>query len=67
MNEVGPDRTTTHSAEEYLALERSASFKSEFHDGQIYAMTGASREHNLIALNIAGELRNQLKGRPCEA
>lgn len=60
--------TQTHyTAEEYLTLERSASCKSEFHDGQIYLMTGASREHNLITLNIAGELRNQLKKRPCEA
>jgi Uma2 family endonuclease len=56
-----------YTAEEYLALERSAPYKSEFHDGQIYAMTGASREHNLITVNIAGELRNQLKKRPCEA
>jgi len=56
-----------HSREEYLVLERSASVKSEFHDGHIYAMTGASREHNLIAVNIARELSLQLKGRPCEA
>lgn len=55
-----------HTAEEYLSLERSASYKSEFHDGQIYAMTGASRRHNLITVNIAGELRIQLKKRPCE-
>jgi len=60
--------TPTHfTAEEYLTLERSAPTKSEFHDGQIYAMTGASREHNLITFNIAGELRDQLKKRPCEA
>ncbi len=58
----------TYTAEEYLALERSSlESKCEFVDGQIFAMTGASREHNLIAVNIAGELRNQLKGRPCEA
>jgi Uma2 family endonuclease len=60
--------TQTHfSAEEYLALERSASCKSEFHDGQIYAMTGASREHNLVSGNIYRELSEQLKKRPCEA
>ena len=34
--------TQTHyTAEDYLTQERSASYKSEFHDGQIYAMTGA--------------------------
>ena len=60
--------TQTHyTAEEYLALERCASYKSEFHDGQIYAMTGASRKHNLITFNIARELGIQLKKRPCEA
>ncbi|TRW95831.1 Uma2 family endonuclease [Candidatus Methylobacter oryzae] len=58
---------TYYTAEEYLMLERSAEIKSEFHDGQIYAMTGASREHNLIAFNIGRELGNQLKKRPCEA
>ena len=55
------------SPEQYLALERNASFKSEFHEGHIYAMTGASREHNLVSINIAGEFRDQLKNRPCEA
>ncbi|ATG88732.1 Uma2 family endonuclease [Methylomonas koyamae] len=59
---------TRYTAEEYLSLERrSTSIKSEFHDGQIYAMTGASREHNLISGNIYRELSQQLKSRPCEA
>jgi Uma2 family endonuclease len=58
---------TRCTAEEYLTLERSASCKSEFHDGEIYAMTGASRKHNLITVNIVGELRSQLKKLPCEA
>lgn len=57
----------TYSPEEYLALERAAPYKNEFHEGRIYAMTGASRKHNLIAVNIARELSTQLKGRPCEA
>ncbi|BBL73907.1 Uma2 family endonuclease [Methylomagnum ishizawai] len=56
-----------YSPEEYLALERAAEYKSEYVDGRIYAMTGASRAHGLIAYNIAGELRNQLRDRPCEA
>lgn len=61
---LAPNR---YSAQEYLELERRAEFKSEFHDGQIFAMTGVSREHNLITVNIAAELRQQLKNRPCEA
>lgn len=60
--------TQTHyTAEDYLTLERSAVCKSEFHGGQIYAMTGASREHNLVSGNIYRELSEQLKKRPCEA
>src|SRR5205823_13710982 len=56
----------TYTPEEYLALERKAEYKSEYINGQIYAMSGASREHNLIAFNLAIELGTQLKGRPCE-
>ena len=52
--------------EEYLAFEREADIKHEYCNGQLYAMSGASRAHNLISLNIAGELRAQLKGRTCE-
>lgn len=52
--------------EEYLAIERSAEYKNEYVNGEIFAMTGASRKHNLIAGNIFGELRQQLKGKPCE-
>jgi Uma2 family endonuclease len=55
------------SPEEYLALERKAEYKSEYLDGEIFAMTGASRKHNLISANVLGELRQQLKGNPCEA
>ncbi len=58
----------THiTPEEYLALERQSEHKSEYYDGEIFAMTGASRKHNLIALNIGADLHNQLKGRACEA
>ncbi len=53
--------------EEYLAIERAAEHKNEYVNGEIFAITGASRKHNLIVGNIHGELREQLKGRPCEA
>jgi Uma2 family endonuclease len=58
--------TTRYTAEQYLSLERKAEFKSEYYNGFITAMSGASREHNLIAVNVAGELRSQLRNRPCE-
>ena len=60
-------KQTHYTDEEYLTLERGASYKSEFHNGQIFAMNGASREHNLITVNIARELSVQLKKRNCEA
>ena len=60
--------TQTHyTTEDYLTQERSASYKSEYHEGQIYAMTGASRKHNLVSGNIYRELSLQLKKRSCEA
>src|SRR5262245_14668281 len=54
-----------YTPEEYLALERQAECKSEYYAGEIFAMAGASRWHNLIVANVVGELRAQLKGRPC--
>ncbi|HHW75982.1 MAG TPA: Uma2 family endonuclease [Xanthomonadaceae bacterium] len=52
--------------EDYLALERSADFKSEYFDGEIFAMTGASEPHNTIVANTLSEIRQQLKKRPCK-
>lgn len=50
---------------EYLAQERATDSKSEFYQGEIFAMGGASESHNLIVVNLLTELRSQLKGRPC--
>ena len=52
--------------EQYLEIERKAADKSEYHSGQMFAMAGASREHNLITANVVGELRSLLRGRPCK-
>jgi len=54
------------SVTDYLAAERQAETKSEYLDGEVFAMSGASRSHNLIALNAAASMHGQLKGRPCE-
>lgn len=55
------------SPQEYLRLERQSEYKSEYVNGQIFAMGGASETHNLIAGNVFGELRQQLKERPCRS
>jgi Uma2 family endonuclease len=55
-----------YTPEEYLALERQAEYKSEYFNGEIFAMTGASRRHNLVAANILASLHGQLRKRPCE-
>jgi Uma2 family endonuclease len=52
---------------EYLALERQADTRSEYLHGRIFAMAGASEEHNLIAGNLFGELYIRFRDRPCRA
>lgn len=56
----------SYTPEEYLALERKAEYKSEYFNGEIFAMTGASRKHNLVAANVLASLHIQLRRRPCE-
>ena len=46
-------------------MERQAQCKSEYYAGEIFAMAGASRWHNLIVTNVLRQLSLQLKGRPC--
>jgi Uma2 family endonuclease len=52
---------------EYLAVENAAERKSEFYDGEMFLMAGASPEHNLIKENLSGELHARLKGGRCRA
>src|SRR5438105_5074535 len=51
--------------EEYFELEASAEYKSEYFDGEVFAMAGRTAEHNLIAANLIRELGNQLEEKPC--
>ena len=53
------------SERDYLTLERSAEFKSEYFEGEVFAMAGGTRWHSLIGGNLVAELRDRLKGRPC--
>jgi len=55
------------TAEEYLMIEVQSDYKSEFFDGEIYAMAGASYNHVQIAENTFISLRTQLKQKSCHA
>jgi Uma2 family endonuclease len=52
--------------EEYLAFERASDERHEYADGEIFAMSGGTREHSLAGQNVARELGNALLERPCE-
>jgi Uma2 family endonuclease len=64
---MNPQLKPRLTPEDYLAIERSAEFKSEYFDGEIFAMAGASRAHNSIVLNTGSEIRQHLKNRSCKA
>jgi Uma2 family endonuclease len=53
--------------QEYLALERKSETRNEYYNGEIFAMAGASREHNLTVANLLRDIGNQLEDRPCES
>ncbi len=51
--------TTPLTEAQYLELERAAEIKSEFHDGQMFAMSGGTFNHSLLAATMISLLRNQ--------
>lgn len=51
---------------EYLDFERKSEIKHEYYKGEVFAMSGASREHNIVTANVVSEIRQQLKGKACE-
>ncbi len=64
-----PEMSTTLkrvTEQEYLRREREAECKSEFFQGEIFAMAGGSASHSLITANFVREAGNSLKNRPCK-
>ena len=53
--------------EEYLTSERKAKYKSEYFNGEMFAMSGASERHVNIVANLMYLLVGQLRGRSCKA
>ena len=51
--------------EQYLEIERAAELKSEYYDGEMFAMAGARADHNLIVANAIFLFAQQLRDKPC--
>lgn len=51
--------------EEYLVRERLAETRSEYYQGEVFAMAGASEKHNTIVTNLVASLVTKLRGRKC--
>jgi Uma2 family endonuclease len=51
---------------EYLAIERNSVIKHAYYAGEMFAMSAASEEHNLIGGNVLASIHQQLKRRPCK-
>ncbi|MBE9003698.1 Uma2 family endonuclease [Fortiea sp. LEGE XX443] len=56
---------TFFTIEEYLQLEQTSEIRHEYLGGQVFAMSGGSKEHNTITLNIASRVRSHLRGGSC--
>ena len=59
-------QTRRYTPEEYLALEEKSEVRHEYFDGEIFAMAGASKSHNLLAQNLTLSLRAPLRGTGCQ-
>jgi len=55
------------SVEEYLEAEERATVRHEYVDGQVFAMSGATEAHNVIAGNLYAFMHGQLRGTGCRA
>lgn len=56
-----------YTESEYLARERDAETKSEYFQGEIFAMAGSSPTHSVIANNVGAILALALRKKPCVA
>jgi Uma2 family endonuclease len=57
---------TYMTPEQYLEIERKAEFKSEYYQGEMFAMAGARWTHNRLVANLIASLHQQLRSRPCQ-
>jgi Uma2 family endonuclease len=55
------------TADEFLAFEARSATKHEFVRGELFAMSGTTDAHNVVAGNVYGLLRAHQRGGPCRA
>ena len=65
--EVVANPKRRYTLEEYFELERKSEERFEFWDGEVFCMSGVSREHDQIESNLNFYLRAKLRGRKCRA
>jgi Uma2 family endonuclease len=64
---VKRDSQRRYSLDEYFMVEETSQVKNEYYDGQIFAMAGASLQHNRFAANLLSFIRPAILQRGCEA
>ena len=55
-----------YTVEQYLGMERAALERSEYINGEIFAMAGESNNHGIVSVNLTSEIHQQLKGKDCQ-
>lgn len=66
LEEMESDLDLRHlTPEEYIESEKHSEIRHEYFDGTIYAMSGASEEHELLAMQLSFLLMQHLQGKPC--
>jgi len=62
---VSTNPKTFLTPEQYLEIERKAEFKSEYYNGEMFAMAGAKENHNTLVTTLVGLFYSQLRSCPC--
>lgn len=63
LSDTFPQRFTV---EEYLKIDTDSEIRHEYIDGRIIDMAGGNDPHSQITCNVIAELRNRLRGTPCQ-
>jgi Uma2 family endonuclease len=60
-----PKEKLNYSKEEYLMMEEEAEYKSEFYNGEIFAMAGGSLNHSIICFNLYHQIAQAITDKDC--